>query len=302
MSKTLSLMLDKGIVSRNTNGFIGYFGFPELGTRFRMQAYDEEFNGIMDLGLDIHHLTLDLESTNISIECVLADGRIIYTPRTYAIPSDINDIKLLCAYLWYCSRNLGGNGATCDKEWYHIGYENELLLPWEQKRIKDEEKYRRIEKSAYKCVVEPGYGHAFRDKLYSLIREAYLAAMEHVSENSCDLYYFPRLRTEIKKLFTNGRSDAARNVFSRYELRFRYENPILIATIFIGNISLQTKVLANSSREWDREFIVDVFDFLAVTPNISGDLRISFYDYKENGEYVMRFGDTIFKTLKTFDF
>lgn len=297
MSKTLKLMLDEGIVSKNGHSYVCYFGFPEIGTKFRMTAHDEKFNGIMNFGLDIHHLTLDLESTNISIECVLTDGRTLYAPRTYAIPSDISDINLLCAYLWYCARNLGGNGANCDKEWYHIGHENELLLPWEQKRIKDEEKYRRIEESAYKCVVESGYGHAFRDKIYALIRDAYLAALEQVADNTDDLYYFPRLRTEIKKLFNNEHCDAARKAFSCYELHFRYEHSTLIATILINNVSLQTKVIATSSKEWDREFVVDVFDFLAITSNISGNLVISFYDYEENGNYVLRFGDRQFNTL-----
>ena len=72
---------------------------------------------------------------------------------------------------------------------------------------------------------------------------------------------------------------------------------MLTAIINIGNTVLQTKVLAFSNKNWDREFSVDVFDFLAVTPNISGDLKIAFYDHEENGKFVLEFGDMEFSTL-----
>lgn len=72
---------------------------------------------------------------------------------------------------------------------------------------------------------------------------------------------------------------------------------MLTAIIHIGNTVLQTKVLAFSNKNWDREFSVDVFGFLAVTPNISGDLKIAFYDHEENGKFVLEFGDMEFSTL-----
>ena len=302
MSKTLELMIEKGIVcassSDYTQSFVGYFSFPENGTIFRISAFDEEFNGLMDQGLDIHYLTRDLESTYVSISCIKTDGKSIYVPQIYAIPSNITDYNLLCAYLWYCSRHRSGNGAYCDKVWYHIGLENEHILPWEQKIIQDDEKRKRIERKAYKCVIEPGYGHAFRDKIYALIKEAYFNSMKGFVDKSNQLNHLPRLRSETKKLLSNEYCEMLRGIFPCHELSFKYEYSMLSAIIHIGNTVLQTKVLASSINNWDKEFSVDVFDFLAVTPNISGDLTIAFYDYDENSKYVLVFGDRQFGTLR----
>ena len=134
----------------------------------------------------------------------------------------------------------------------------------------------RVEQKAYKCVVESGYGHAFRDKIYALIKEAYLNSVKGHVDKYSQLNYLPRLRSKTKKLLSEEYCEILRGVFACSELRFKYEYSMLTAIIHIGNTVLQTKVLAFSNKNWDREFSVDVFDFLAVTPNISGDLKIAF--------------------------
>lgn len=301
MSKTLELMLEKGIVREistdSTQSFVGDFSFPEMGNVFKMSVQDDEFNGLMDQGLDIHYLTRDIKSTDISIVCVKTDGRTMYVPQKHAITSDITDYYLLCAYLWYCTKHYGGNGAYCDKVWYHIGFEHEYILPWEKQNAQDEKKRMRVEQKAYKCVVESGYGHAFRDKIYALIKEAYLNSVKGLVDKYSQLNYLPRLRSKTKKLLSEEYCEILRGVFPCSELRFKYEYSMLTAIIHIGNTVLQTKVLAFSNKNWDREFSVDVFDFLAVTPNISGDLKIAFYDHEENGKFVLEFGDMEFSTL-----
>lgn len=65
MSKTLELMLEKGIVREistdSTQSFVGDFSFPEMGNVFKMSVQDDEFNGLMDQGLDIPYLTRDIK-------------------------------------------------------------------------------------------------------------------------------------------------------------------------------------------------------------------------------------------------
>lgn len=302
MSTTVALMLNNKIVeniaySYGVKKFSAIFSFPKDKTEFMLTAFDDYFNYMPDS--DTISLTTDAECTKITIAQTKNNGRSLFFTKTYAIPSDINDINLLCAYLWYVCKDLT-DSSNCDKFWFQLGKEHRLLLPWEQERAEEVARRKRIEENSFCCTVEEGYGHAFRSKIYELIVNTYYEALK---EEFLSLPRLPESRTEIKKFLTQDVVNELKNRFSYHSLSFSHKDNVLTAKVQLDDHIHKTQVLASSNRKWEQQFVIDAFEFLALTPNIYLQLEVGIYDYEENGSYVLRFGDKIFKgKLRNCDF